>query len=194
MNSGIGGSYRVLLAGLQSTGLVTQAVEESPMKVEDEIHRHVRGALELFDEPRRRWWRRESNRFGALAPRGPWYSDVVALEDWVPTYRRRAAVLLGALAFVGAIARPQEQIARGLWAMSFASGLVLWCTLDARMHGKIFLRSYAWTMMFTWPIGMLAYLIWTRRVRGVGVYLLSSGIFIVTMLLGLAAAALLRTR
>ena len=52
---------------------------------------------------------------------------------------------------------------RVLAIFTLASAITLCCTLDANVNGKLFLRSFAWHMMFTWPVGVLVHLVWTRR-------------------------------
>lgn len=109
-------------------------------------------------------------------------------DDWVPAYRRSAALLYGVCIVVTAFVETVDiGLARILVSPVMPSAIVLWCFLDAQCFGKIFHRSFAWTMMFTWPVGVLAYLIWTRGAKGVGVYFIA---VIVSLLLFLVGASL----
>jgi hypothetical protein len=78
-----------------------------------------------------------------------------------------------------------------LAAFAAASSITLACVLDARMHGKVFLRSWAWLLMWTWPVGILAHLLWTRRARGIGMYFALFAGALATALAGFAARAIL---
>jgi hypothetical protein len=101
-------------------------------------------------------------------------------------------VLLVAAAFVDGFTELSTGVVRILRILVFASTIVLWCTLDAIVHGKLFLRSFAWTMMFTWPVGVLVHLVWTRRWRGVAVYVGATFVLAIAYLCGSGVAELLR--
>jgi hypothetical protein len=92
------------------------------------------------------------------------------VDPWVPRYRKFAFVLVLAAAFAGGVVASLGVQARALAVMTFASAVSVWCGLDARIHGKLFLRSFAWLMLLTWPVGLLAHLVWTRRWRGTVMY------------------------
>lgn len=113
-------------------------------------------------------------------------------EGWVPVYRKRVAALVLALAFVQGLVGYRDGGARIVSIFGFASALVLWCVLDSRMHGKLFLRSYGWLMMFTWPVGMLAYLVWTRGAGAVVLYVIYALMFLFCAGTGLAVGGVLR--
>src|SRR5690242_19035437 len=98
----------------------------------------------------------EAVAIGGLSLHGP-------IEPWVPRYARFAFVLVAVGAFAGGFVITRGTEARVLTIFTFASSLSVWCGLDARVHGKLFLRSFAWLMLFTWPVGLLAHLVWTRR-------------------------------
>jgi hypothetical protein len=118
-------------------------------------------------------------------------TEASSVEAWVPRYRTRAiACAYFMVFFTTAFVRHNEL--RFLAATAMASFIALACTLDARMHGKLFLRSFAWAMMFTWPIGLLVHLVWTRGSSGVGLYLVSALACIVPGALGMLVAGLLR--
>jgi hypothetical protein len=91
-------------------------------------------------------------------------------EDWVPRYRRYALVTALAAAFIDGFAESLGRASQVLSILTFASAVTLWCGLDARVHRKLYLRSFGWLMMFTWPIGVLVHLIWTRGWRGLRTY------------------------
>jgi len=91
---------------------------------------------------------------------------------WAPLYRSLA---LGA-AFVAAFGEGlalawSETPLQALCVLTEASAVTLYATLDAKVHGKQYLRSFEWMLMWTWPLGLLAHLVWTRRARGALVYL-----------------------
>jgi hypothetical protein len=75
-----------------------------------------------------------------------------------------------AAAFIDGFAESLGRASQLLWILTFASAITLWCGLDARVHRKLYVRSFAWQMMFTWPIGVLVHLIWTRGWRGLRTY------------------------
>jgi hypothetical protein len=114
-----------------------------------------------------------------------------SVEAWVPQYRIWAIASAYFAIFVD-VAFVRHNELHALTAMAIASAITLACTLDARMHGKLFLRSFAWTMMFTWPIGLLAHLVWTRGSPGIGVYLVSAFGCIVPGVVGMLVAGFLQ--
>ncbi len=93
-------------------------------------------------------------------------------EEWVRKYRQFAFVVVLAIAFTEGFLVDVNTPARVLVALGLASAITLWCGLDARVHGKLMLRSYAWTLMFTWPVGVGVYLVWTRGAKGLVTYVL----------------------
>ena len=46
--------------------------------------------------------------------------------------------------------------------------------------------------MFTWPLGMLAFLVWTRRSTGIFLYFIYGRMFLFVVVLGLGLAGALR--
>ena len=50
-----------------------------------------------------------------------------------------------------------------LVAFGMASTCALYAALDACALGKPYPRAFQWGMFWTWPIGMLVHLAWTRR-------------------------------
>jgi hypothetical protein len=95
-------------------------------------------------------------------------------NHWVTRYRNGALALVLCLAFADGLFETTGIHGRFLAVLGFASAITLWCTLDARLHGKVFLRSFSWLMMWTWPVGVLAHLVWTRRAKGVLLYVLGA--------------------
>ena len=114
-----------------------------------------------------------------------------SVEAWVPQYRIWAIASAYFAVFVDAAFVRHAEL-HFLAATAVASAITLACTLDARMHGKLFLRSFAWTMMFTWPIGLLVHLVWTRGLPGIGVYLISALGCFVPGALGMLVAGFLQ--
>lgn len=115
-------------------------------------------------------------------------------NGWVSGYRPLAGALVTATAFVGGLAEYAHGPPQIVAALAFGSAVTLWCTLDAHCHDKAFLHSFGWVMFFTWPVGGLVYLIWTRRIWGVLAY---AGIALVTLFaagMGHALGAILSAR
>jgi hypothetical protein len=51
-------------------------------------------------------------------------------------------------------------------AMLFATFATAWCAVDARRQGKPLLPVLQMITFFTWPVAVPAYLIWSRKLRG----------------------------
>lgn len=113
------------------------------------------------------------------AARGTVAPPLADADTWVWRYRQFALALALAAAFASGFVESVAFQMQLVAIMTFASAVSIWCGLDARVHGKLFLRSFAWLMLFTWPLGVLVHLVWTRRWRGCLTYLA----------LGVAAAA-----
>ena len=113
------------------------------------------------------------------------------MNEWVRRYRQFALVLVFATAFAEGFSASSGVAARVLVALTFASATTLWCGLDAHLHGKLFLRSFGWLMMFTWPVAAAAHLVWTRGARGILTYILAALACMAAVSGGLAAASLL---
>jgi hypothetical protein len=111
------------------------------------------------------------------------------LDDWVRSYRLRALALVLATAFAEGFATSLSTPVHALVVMTLASSITLWCGLDAQVHGKLFLRSFAWLMMFTWPVGVAVHLVWTRGAKGMLTYLLLGVACIAAAGVGLGLAA-----
>jgi hypothetical protein len=112
--------------------------------------------------------------------------------EWIAEYRNYALAAAFIAAFFEGLGHAWE---RGeiqvLVALTLASAISLYATLDAKLHGKQYERAFAWFMMFTWPVALLAHFVWTRRGRGVFVYLGWGTLAIVTTSLGYGLAAAL---
>ena len=117
-------------------------------------------------------------------------TELAAVDDWIPVYRRRAIVLAYTALFLHNLARDDNEVIEVVTTFVAASAIVLACMLDAKLHGKLFLRSYALALLLTWPIGVLAHLIWTRRSRGIALYFAFVGGFLLAGGLGLAIGTL----
>jgi hypothetical protein len=117
-------------------------------------------------------------------------TELAAVEDWIPVYRKRAIVLAYTAIFLANLARDDSEVIKVVTTLVTASAITLACMLDARLYGKLFLRSYALALLLTWPIGVLVHLIWTRRSRGIAVYFAFVGGFLLASVLGLAIGAL----
>jgi hypothetical protein len=64
--------------------------------------------------------------------------------------------------------RPQSVVIALLWVM-FASTVTYWCVVDSRAAGRPILQSLHWIIFFTWPIAVPIYLIFSRKLRGLGI-------------------------
>lgn len=94
------------------------------------------------------------------------------MADWRFQYRRLATALVLAAAFAEGLASSSSAMVRAAIAVTTPSALILWCGLDARIHGKLFLRAFVLPMFLTWPVGFAVHLIWTRGAKGVLTYAL----------------------
>jgi hypothetical protein len=89
---------------------------------------------------------------------------------WLIAYRRIALCVIPAAIVLGTAA-PRPFL---LFASVGMSGAVLfWCALDARVHEKPFPHGIAMALAFTWPVGIAAYLVWTRGWGGLAWYMLA---------------------
>jgi hypothetical protein len=80
-------------------------------------------------------------------------------------------VLGGLWGLHAALTRDSASVQLGL-SILFASTVALCCIADAKVVGKPMLISFQWLMFFTWPVSVPAYLVWTRRLRGLGLAVL----------------------
>jgi hypothetical protein len=115
-------------------------------------------------------------------------------DSWVLDYRRWTLGLAAALAFMEGLSEAfQGPDLIALVALAGASTCALYAALDARALGKPYPRTFQWAMFFTWPVGMLVHLFWTRRWRGIGIYLLMWMLALMAAGAGYALGRLLAT-
>jgi hypothetical protein len=118
-------------------------------------------------------------------------TPAVPEESWIRRYRRFAMGVIYATVLLAALTNRHGDSSRILTALVGASAITLACMLDARIHGRFFLRSYAFALFVTWPVGTLVHLIWTRGARGVAVYFMLVAAFVGVWIIGLAIGAVL---
>ena len=52
--------------------------------------------------------------------------------------------------------------------LAMCSVVTWWCVVDSRMRGSPIVQSLHWIIFFTWPLAAPVYLIWSRKLRGLG--------------------------
>jgi hypothetical protein len=57
-----------------------------------------------------------------------------------------------------------------LWVLP-AWSATYWCVLDARKLGRPIVQSLHWIIFLTWPVAVPTYLVFSRRLRGLGIAL-----------------------
>ena len=57
------------------------------------------------------------------------------------------------------------------WAVVSCT-ITTWCVVDSRILGCPILHSFHWLIFFTYPIAVPIYLVWSRRLRGLGIAVL----------------------
>jgi len=78
-----------------------------------------------------------------------------------------------------------------VFGATFASTITYWCIVDARIAGHPILYSFYWLIFLLWPLGVPIYLLWARKLRGLGSALLHViGLFAVALLAYLLAGYL----
>lgn len=118
-------------------------------------------------------------------------TESTSVEDWVPRHFRWALALLVVTTFLFGLTSSAGELLQILAALAMASAVTLVCMLDAKMHGKTFVRTFGLALFMTWPLGVLVHLIWTRRGPGVVLYILLVAGFAVVTGAGYGVAALL---
>jgi hypothetical protein len=79
-----------------------------------------------------------------------------------------------------------------LFAVAVASTITYWCIVDGHAAGHPILHSFYWLIFFLWPLAVPIYLLWARRLRGLGFALLHAiGLFGVCLLAFLLAGYLI---
>jgi hypothetical protein len=56
--------------------------------------------------------------------------------------------------------------------LAFSVTMTYWCIVDSRIAERPVLRSFYWLIFFLWPIAVPIYLVWSRKLRGLGFVLL----------------------
>jgi len=96
--------------------------------------------------------------------------------------------LFAAIAFYGvwllgaALGTLDHSPGRVLCTLAGASAGSMWCVVDSLIRGAYWQRSFQWITFWLWPLGVPAYLVWSRGLRGAAMALLGA--------LGVAAAVL----
>ena len=84
---------------------------------------------------------------------------------------------------------PSEQVDL-LTRLVSGTAALMFCTVDARVHGKTVQRGLVLPLFMTWPLAVGVHLVWTRGKRGALVYLLAALVYGVLLLLGSGVAQL----
>lgn len=79
-----------------------------------------------------------------------------------------AMYLVTAVGNVIAVLRPEGVLIRLMLSLALCSIVAYWCVVDSRLRGFPIVHSLHWIIFFTWPIAVPIYLIWSRRLRGLG--------------------------
>lgn len=53
-----------------------------------------------------------------------------------------------------------------LLELALGVNVLIWCLIDARIHGKVFQHAFVLPFLATWPISVAFHLVWTRGPRG----------------------------
>src|SRR3974390_67256 len=85
--------------------------------------------------------------------------------QWLVSYRRGALIVVYAVMGPWALARMEHRGSEALIWIALVAALLLWCTLDAPLHGREFHHGLAFPFLMTWPISVAYYLYWTRGRR-----------------------------
>lgn len=112
------------------------------------------------------------------------------MDDWTGRYTKLAGYAVYAAVALSAFGefmarRPQD--VQLLGAIALAGSIAFYCALDARAHGRVFVRSFWLPTLIAWPVAPLFHLLRTRGARGAGHYFKHLGLL---LLVGLAAFAL----
>ena len=96
--------------------------------------------------------------------------------------------LLVIISGVAQVTRPDNGALRLLlWALP-AWSATYWCVIDSRAIGHPIVQSLHWIIFLTWPIAVPAYLVFSRRLRGLGIAVLHAvGLYIVFAMASLLA-------
>ena len=117
-----------------------------------------------------------------------------ATDAWTMTYLRAAGYAVYFVALLYGVLegmRPGDG-ARVLMTLAFAWAIAIYCALDARLHGRVFVRMY-WVVTFmTWPVAPLVHLVRVRGKRGALKYLIHAPALVLTVFAGLELVRLAR--
>ena len=99
-------------------------------------------------------------------------STVAAQTDWARLYARAAGYGVFVTALIAGFAEGASgnDAVRLLTAFSVPWSIALFCALDARAHGKVFVQSFWLITFFTWPVAPLFHLVRARGKRGAFTY------------------------
>lgn len=92
--------------------------------------------------------------------------------------RRLRLALVGAMYAIAVatgvmgVLRPEHALSRLVLPIAVCSVMGYWCVVDSRMQGSPIVQSVHWIIFFTWPVAVPVYLIWSRRLRGLGLALI----------------------
>ncbi len=76
-------------------------------------------------------------------------------------------------------------------ALARQLGFMWFCTLDAKLVGKPLLRLARVGIFLGWPVGVPVYLLWARRLRGLGLLVLHGFVLILVAAVSMLATGYL---
>lgn len=119
----------------------------------------------------------------------------LAVDDWTARYTRFAGygvyATFFACVFAGAFVRGDQSF-NLLITSTVAGSIALYCALDSRLHGKVFVRAYWFATLAAWPIAPLALFWRSRGTPGVGHYFKHLGLLLLVVIAAFALATILR--
>jgi hypothetical protein len=99
-----------------------------------------------------------------------------AVPDWAASYARAALYGLYSITLGSGFALGSGGAKNGalklLTAFAVGWAITFYCALDARVHRKVFVRTFWYVTFLLWPIAPLFHLLRTRGKRGALVYAL----------------------
>jgi hypothetical protein len=108
-------------------------------------------------------------------------------------YRTFAIVALGVASVFNGVsqARGASEAVGLLSIFGIASAATMWCVMDSMLRGQYYHRALQWITLYLWPLAVPAYLIRTRRWRGLLMAFGGFAFLYACELLGYATSALL---
>lgn len=101
----------------------------------------------------------------------------------LPTILVVCLYLLLALNGAVQVTRPESAALRLILSALTGSTATYWCVVDSRILGRPIVQSLHWIMFFTWPVAVPLYLVYSRKLRGLGIAVIHAiGLLIVTAL------------